>query len=88
MYGYRLTREIEDLSGGKLKVTEGALYPALHKMEAEGVLETEFVMVNNRNRKYYKLSPKGNAYAKEKITEVEDFIEMLTNIFILKPRKA
>ena len=41
MYGYEITQKVKDITKGELKITEGALYPALHKLEAEGVLEVE-----------------------------------------------
>ena len=59
MYGYEITRKVKLLTKGELNITEGALYPALHKLEAEGVLEVEVARVDNRLRKYYKLTEKG-----------------------------
>jgi DNA-binding PadR family transcriptional regulator len=56
MYGYEITQKVKDMTKGELKITEGALYPALHKLEAEGVLEVEVEKVDNRLRKYYKLT--------------------------------
>ena len=38
MYGYEITQHVKALTNGELKITEGALYPALHKLEAEGLL--------------------------------------------------
>ena len=41
MYGYEITRKVEELTEGRIKLTYGALYPVLHKLESEGVLVTE-----------------------------------------------
>ena len=41
MYGYQITREVELITTGSLKITEGALYPILHKLEAKGLLSVE-----------------------------------------------
>ena len=60
MYGYQMTQKVKELTKGQLQITEGALYPALHKLEAEGLLEVEVEKVDNRLRKYYKLTEKGN----------------------------
>ena len=40
MYGYELTQRVKELSDGTILLTEGALYPTLHRMEAEGLLKT------------------------------------------------
>jgi len=83
MYGYELTQKVEEITGGKIKLTFGALYPILHKLEKEGAVITESENVNNRIRIYYKLTPKGHSTAREKIAELEEFIETLMGI--LKP---
>ena len=50
MYGYEITQKVKEITSGDLKITEGALYPALHKLEAEGILEVEVENVDNRLR--------------------------------------
>lgn len=77
MYGYEITQKVEALSGGKIKLTYGALYPILHKLEEDGAVLTESEIVNNRNRIYYKLTEKGNASAKERIKELEEFVQTI-----------
>ena len=56
MYGYEITQKVKAITLGELNITEGALYPALHKLEAEGLLDVEVEKVDNRLRKYYKLT--------------------------------
>jgi len=80
MYGYDITRKVEDLTEGKIKLTFGALYPVLHKLESEGVLITESENFNNRIRIYYSLTPKGESVVLEKIKELNEFIESLQRI--------
>jgi len=77
MYGYEITQKVEKLSQGKIKLTYGALYPVLHKLEKEEAVITESEIVNNRTRIYYKLTKKGNQTAKEKIKELEDFLQTI-----------
>ena len=84
MYGYEITQRVSELSAGKIKLTYGALYPILHKLEKDGIVTTESEVVNNRNRIYYFLTPKGNSFAAEKIKELEEFIETIT--ILLKPQ--
>ena len=83
MYGYDITRKVEELTDGKIKLTYGALYPVLHKLEVEGEVETEAENYNNRTRIYYKLTPKGTSFAREKIRELEEYLEVMG--LLLKP---
>ncbi|MGD0343302.1 MAG: PadR family transcriptional regulator [Bacteroidales bacterium] len=85
MYGYEITRKVEELTGGKIKLTYGALYPVLYKLESEGVLVTESENFNNRTRIYYSLTPKGHSVVAEKISEMKEFIESLQRIVNPQP---
>jgi PadR family transcriptional regulator PadR len=80
MYGYEITRKVEELTEGKITLTFGALYPILHKLEADGIVVTETETVNNRTRVYYLLSTSGKISAREKIAELEEFIRTLGKI--------
>ncbi len=80
MYGYEITQKVKEITKGELKITEGALYPALHKLEAEGVLEVEVENVDNRLRKYYKLTEKGTTETVNRLTELEDFIRNMQTL--------
>jgi DNA-binding PadR family transcriptional regulator len=86
MYGYEITSKVKELSGGKIQLTEGALYPTLHALEAKGILTTEVVNVGNRIRKYYSLTPSGTSVANEKLTEFNDFIVTMTELLNLTPK--
>ncbi|MFT5847143.1 MAG: PadR family transcriptional regulator PadR [Psychroserpens sp.] len=77
MYGYEITQKVKALTNGELKITEGALYPALHKLEAEGLLEVEVKKVDNRLRKYYKLTEKGNKETVSKLEELQEYIKTM-----------
>src|SRR6185503_12526732 len=77
MYGYEITQRVKDLTGNKIQITEGALYPTLHALEAEGILTTETEYIGKRVRKYYSLSKSGKAKSLEKINEFADFIETM-----------
>jgi len=81
MYGYELTRKVEEMTQGQMKITEGALYPALHKLEAEGLLSSEQQRVANRVRKYYFLTPNGEVAEEGKADEMQQFIQALQMIF-------
>lgn len=80
MYGYELTQRVEALSNGSIKLTFGALYPILHRLETDGDVTTESEVVNNRTRVYYRLTPSGMETAKVKIQELFDFVETLQKL--------
>jgi len=74
MYGYEITQKVKELTKGELKITEGALYPALHKLEAEGLLDVEVKKVDNRLRKYYKITEIGERESSNKLKELANYI--------------
>lgn len=80
MYGYEITQKVKLLTQGELNITEGALYPALHKLEAEGWLDVEVEKVDNRLRKYYKLTESGQKEAVNRLTELEEFIRNMQTL--------
>lgn len=85
MYGYEITQRVKEVSTEKILLTEGALYPMLHKMEAEGILETESEKIGKRVRKYYKLTKSGVSTADEMVAEFLDFMETMKVIVEGKP---
>ena len=80
MYGYEITQKVKEITKGELNITEGALYPALHKLEAEGLLDAEVAKVDNRLRKYYKLTETGTKETVNRLAELEEFIKTMQNI--------
>ena len=60
MHGYAIVEFIQETTDDVLKVEEGALYPALHRLEVKGLLLSEWGLSdNNRRAKYYRLSAAG-----------------------------
>ena len=60
MHGYGITLHIQTVSENLLRVEEGSLYPALHRMEQEGWIRAEWgTSENNRRARYYRLTPAG-----------------------------
>ena len=80
MYGYEITQRVKELSEDRILLTEGALYPTLHKLESDGILKIETVMMGKRIRKYYALTPEGRSLAKERVNEFLDFIKTMSNV--------
>jgi len=57
LHGYGVLLRIEQISGGGLLVQQGALYPALYRLEHQGLIESEWgTSENNRRAKYYRLT--------------------------------
>ena len=85
MYGYEISQKVKSLSDDTLVITEGALYPTLHKLEAEGYLLTERVMIGNRARKYYKLTNHGDSYVIKKMSEFQEFVHLMNKVLQIDP---
>jgi PadR family transcriptional regulator, regulatory protein PadR len=66
LHGYGVLLRIEQITGGALTVEQGALYPALYRLEHRGLLDAEWgVSDNNRRARFYTLSPAGRASLRE-----------------------
>ena len=62
MYGYQLSKELQRRSKGYFEFKEGTLYPALHRMENQGLLQGEWqVVAEGPSRKFYHLTADGRA---------------------------
>ena len=74
LHGYGIVLHVQRASDGLLRVEEGSLYPALHRMEQSGWISSEWALTEtNRRAKYYKLTAAG----KKELREVEETIEQL-----------
>ncbi|TXK70637.1 PadR family transcriptional regulator [Paenibacillus sp. N3.4] len=69
MYGYEMTKEMEKGSEGLFTLKEGTLYPILHTLEADGLVEAYWDEVDGRKRKYYRITERGRGQLKEKQKE-------------------
>src|SRR6187549_507870 len=58
-HGYRIAQRIKDRSQGVLDFKEGTLYPALHKLDTEGLVESYDGVENGRLRRYYRITKSG-----------------------------
>lgn len=66
LHGYGVLLRIQQITHGNLLVEQGALYPALYRLETQGLLDTEWgVSENNRRAKYYRLTPAGRKRLRE-----------------------
>lgn len=77
MYGYEISQELEQRSGGYFEMKEGLLYPTLHRMQKSGWLAAEWREVEGRRRKYYALTPAGREVLGEQAAEWNTFVDKL-----------
>jgi PadR family transcriptional regulator, regulatory protein PadR len=68
-YGYTLRKELADRG---LEIDEGTLYPLLRRLEAQGLLASEWREEDKRNKRFYRLSPAGKSVLKELLAEWQD----------------
>jgi transcriptional regulator len=60
LHGYAIARRVQQLSEDALRVEEGSLYPALHRIEERGFVESDWgISENNRRARYYRLTRAG-----------------------------
>jgi transcriptional regulator len=66
LHGYAITTRIQQISDDVLQVEEGSLYPALHRLEQEGLVRSEWSLSEtNRRVRFYQLTPKGRRELKD-----------------------
>jgi len=69
-HGFGVTVHIQTVSSGLLRIEEGSLYPALHRLEREKIVSSEWkVSENGRRARYYKLTPAGRKKLEEHTTQ-------------------
>jgi DNA-binding PadR family transcriptional regulator len=88
MYGYEITQKVKEITGDKIQITEGALYPTLHALEADGLVITELEYIGKRVRKHYKLTPIGKSKTKEKVNELLAFMDTMKIILDINLQTA
>ncbi len=86
LYGYQMTQMVKEITHGELIITEGALYPLLHKLEENGIVQTELVNIGNRVRKYYALTKVGKKESFLSLQELQNFVQSLEQF--IKPSIA
>ncbi|MSR57533.1 MAG: PadR family transcriptional regulator [Planctomycetaceae bacterium] len=72
-YGYEIAQTVLGRSRGYFEITEGSLYPALHRLERQKLLAAIWKEADGRDRKYYKLTPAGKTALAAKKREWQEF---------------
>ena len=84
MYGYEITQKVKEVTSDEFKITEGALYPTLHKLEAKGILSCNTRSIGNRYRKYYSLTESGQSELATMLQDMEDYMRNMSLILNTK----
>jgi PadR family transcriptional regulator PadR len=81
MYGYQIAQELEQRSEGYFTMKEGLLYPALHQMERDDLLSSEWrTVAGARRRKYYFITEKGHKALANSVAEWTTFTKKLMQV--------
>jgi len=80
-HGYAVSQWIRERTDEALLVEEGALYPALYRMESKGWIEAEWgASDNNRRAKYYTLTPQGRQHLKQEVASWERYTVAVSRV--------
>jgi PadR family transcriptional regulator, regulatory protein PadR len=81
MHGYAIARWIQQVTDDVLRVEEGSLYPALHRLEERGHIESDWgLSENNRRAKFYQLTTRGRAQLRTELSGWARFSEAMFKV--------
>ena len=88
-HGYGVLLRIEQLSGQRFQIEQGALYPALYRLEHRGLLATEWgVSENNRRAKFYSLTAAGRKRLGEEFKNWQRLVDAMAIVLSARPEEA
>lgn len=88
-HGYAIARSIKGLSDDVLQVEEGALYPALHRLQGRGWVESEWGLSENRRRaKFYRLTAEGREALAQEVRNWDRYAEAVGRVLADAPREG
>ena len=89
LHGYGVLLRIEQISGGALQIQQGALYPALYRLEHQGLIASEWgVSDNNRKAKYYNLTTLGRRRLGEETASWNHMAAAIARSLAATPQEA
>src|SRR5688572_24269267 len=89
LHGYGVLLRIEQISGGTLQIQQGALYPALYRLEHQGLIESEWgTSDNNRRAKFYRLTRVGRKRLGEETASWGRFIAAVGMVLAATPQEV
>jgi PadR family transcriptional regulator, regulatory protein PadR len=89
LHGYGVLLRIGQISGGALQIEQGALYPALYRLEHQGLLDSEWgTSENNRRAKYYSLTATGRKRLREETAGWERLVAAMSSALKARPEEV
>jgi len=89
LHGYGVLLRIEEISGNRLEILQGSLYPALYRLERDGLITSEWGESENKRRaKYYRLTAGGRRHLKSEVTRWNRTAEMMAGIISAVPEES
>ena len=89
LHGYGVLLRIQQISGGALQIQQGALYPALYRLEKQGLIDSEWgTSENNRRAKFYRLTATGRARLGDETASWNRIAEAMAMALRTTPRKS
>lgn len=80
-HGYGIARWIQHVTGDVLRIEEGSLYPALHRLEKRGWIDSEWgLSENNRRAKYYRLTSRGRQQLRNEASSWSVFSDAVSKV--------
>ncbi len=87
-HGHTIARVIEQTSEEVLQVEQGSLYPALHRLEHQGLIASFWgTSENNRKAKYYRITPAGKRYLRQEHSRWEGLVQAIRQVLGPLPEK-
>jgi PadR family transcriptional regulator PadR len=80
MHGYGLIVSLREGSNGEFDYPEGTVYPALHRLEGEGLVASSSARVEGRVRRVYELTPQGRIASMERVSSWRRYVEAVETL--------
>ena len=89
LHGYGVLLRIEQISGGALQIQQGALYPALYRLEHQGLIDSEWgTSDNNRRATYYRLTAAGRRRLGEETASWQHLAQAMARALAVTPQEV
>jgi len=88
LHGYAVIEALRDGSSGRFDLPTGTVYPALHRLEAAGLVRSGWSVVSGRRRRTYELTPAGRRALSDQRTIWDEFSDAVTALLQPKPGVA
>jgi transcriptional regulator len=89
MHGYTIMSRLREATASELRLEDAALYPALHRLEARGLIDSEWgLSENNRRAKFYRLTPEGRRTLQAEVRSWNRYVGLVARVLGTDGRTA